>query len=153
MMELRQTARRLSRAPGFTLTTVLTLAIGIGATIAIFSVVNGILIKPLPFPGADRLVSLTHRSLQQNAENLPASAAIYFTYRDNNRAFESVALWQPDSASVTAPGDPEEVRAMQVTFEFLPTLGVVPALGRAFVAADDQPDSLPTVMLSACSTA
>jgi putative ABC transport system permease protein len=148
MIELGQTTRRLWRAPGFTLMTVLTLAIGIGATIAIFTVVNGILLKPLPFSDSDRLVSLTHRSPQQGLENLPASAAIYFSYRDHNRTFDSVALWLPGSASITSPGEPEQVQSMKVTFEFLPTLRVAPALGRAFVAADDRPDSAPTVMLS-----
>jgi putative ABC transport system permease protein len=148
MIELRRTIRRLLHTPSFTLTTVLTLALGIGATIAIFAVVNGVLLRPLPFPDSDRLVSLTHRSPQQGLENLPASTAIYFTYRDNNRTFESVALWLPGSASVTASGEPEQVRSMGVTFEFLPTLRVAPALGRAFVAEDDRPGSTPTVLLS-----
>jgi len=147
MIELRQTARRLWRAPGFTLTTVLTLALGIGATIAIFTVVNGILIRPLPFPDSDRLVSLTHRFPQQGGD-VNASPAIYFTYRDNNRTFESVALWLPNLASVTEPGDPEQVRSMNVTFEFLGTLGVAPAHGRAFIEADGEPDAAPTLMLS-----
>jgi len=148
MTELGQTVRRLFRAPGFSIASVLTLAIGIGATVAIFAVVNGILLKPLPFSESDRLVSLTHRIPEQGLENLPASSAIYFTYKDHNRTFESVALWQADTASVTAPGEPEEVPAMLATFEFLPTLGVAPALGRAFTEADDQADSVPTVMLS-----
>ena len=85
MLELRQTVRRLWRAPGFTLAIALTLAIGIGATIAIFTVVNGILLRPLPFPESDRLVSLTHR-VPERGNSVPASTAIYFTYRDNNRA-------------------------------------------------------------------
>lgn len=148
MNELRQTARRLRRALGFSLATVGTLAIGIGATVAIFSVVNGVLLNPLPFPDSARLVSLSHRSPPQGLENLPASTAIYFTYRDYNRTFESVALWLPGSASVTLPGEPEQVRSMAVTFEFLPTLRVAPAVGRAFAAADDQPESAPTAMLS-----
>jgi predicted permease len=147
MLELRLTARRLWRAPGFTFATVLTLAIGIGATIAIFTVVNGILLRPLPFPESDRLVSLTHR-VPQSGNSVPASTAIYFTYRDNNRTFEAVALYSAQSASVTERGDPEQVRSMDVTFEFLGALGVAPALGRTFVAADDRPDSVPTVMLS-----
>ena len=146
MIELQQTARRLMRAPGFTLTTVLTLALGLGATIAIFAVVNGILINPLPFADSDRLVSLTHRTPQR--ASLPASPAIYFTYRDNSRTFESVALWLAESSSVTAPGDPEQVPSIDVTFDFLPTLRVAPALGRAFAQADDRPDSAPTVMLA-----
>jgi putative ABC transport system permease protein len=148
MTQLRQTLRRLLRAPGFTVASVLTLAIGIGATVAIFSVVNGVLIKPLPFPESDRLVALTHRSAQLADGDLPASPAIYFTYRDNNRTFRSVALWQGGTASVTGSSEPEEVRTIVTTFEFLPTLRVVPAVGRAFAEADDQPNSEPTVILS-----
>lgn len=148
MMQLRQISRRLLRAPGFAVATGLTLAIGIGATVAIFSVVNGVLLKPLPFPESGRLVALTHRSAQLAGGDLPASPAIYFTYRDNNRTFQSVALWQAGTASVTGSGEPEEVRTIVTTFEFLPTLRVVPAAGRGFIEADDQPNSEPTVMLS-----
>ena len=146
MFEFRQTARRLLRTPGFTLTTVLTLALGIGATVAIFAVVNGVLLRPLPFPDSERLVSLMHR-VPQGGDRF-ASPAIYFTYRDNNRTFESVALYLPQRSAVTEPGDPEQLRSMDVTFDFLGTLGVVPALGRAFTSDDDRPGSLPTVMLS-----
>jgi predicted permease len=148
MIELRHTVRRLLRTPGFTATTVLTLALAMAATIAIFAVVNGILLKPLPFPDSDRLVSLQHRSPAQGLANLPASPAIYFTYRDNGRVFESVALYQAETATVTGSGDPEQLPSLNVTFDLLGTLGVAPALGRAFVAADDRPDSAPTVMLS-----
>lgn len=148
MLEFRRTVRRLCHARGFTITIILTLALAIGATIAIFAVVNGILIKPLPFPDSHELVSLTHRLPEQGRNDLPASTAIYFTYRDNNRTFQSVALYQPQFASITGQGDPEQVRSMEVTFEFLQTLGVAPVLGRAFAAADDRPDSAPTVMLS-----
>jgi putative ABC transport system permease protein len=147
MLELRLTARRLLRAPGFTVTTVLTLAIGIGATTAIFSVVDGVLLKPLPFAESDSLVALTHRSEDGRGRGIPASPALYFTYRDNNEAFESVALWSPGTASVTS-GEPEEVQVISATFEFLPTLGVTPALGRSFVAAEDDPGAEKTVMLS-----
>jgi predicted permease len=146
MPELLQTVRRLLRTPGFTLTTVLTLAFGLGATIAIFAVVNGILLRPLPFPDAERLVSLMHR-VPEGGERF-ASPAIYFTYRDNNRTFESVALYLPQRAAVTEPGDPEQLRSMDVTFDFLGTLGVAPALGRAFTPDDDRPGSVPTVILS-----
>lgn len=147
MLELRQTIRRLRRARSFAVTTVLTLAMGIGVTVAIFTVVNGILLRPLPFAESARLVSLTHR-VPQSGSRVPASTAIYFTYRDNNRAFESVALYAPQFATVTEPGNPEQLQSMNVTFEFLGTLRVVPALGRAFLAADDRPNSVPTVILS-----
>ena len=146
-MNPRQTLRTLFRSPGFTLTTVLTLAIAIGATTAIFSVVNGVLLEPLPFKDSDRLVALTHRSADGKMRNAPASPALYFTYRDNNRAFESVALWSPGTASITS-GEPEEVQVLGATSEFLPTLGVRPALGRSFVAADDEPGAAQTVILS-----
>ena len=145
-MNIRQPFRALARAPGFTVATVLTLAVAIGATTAIFSVVNGILLKPLPFPESDKLVALTHR-FEGGAGDVPASPALYFTYRDNNEAFESVALWVPGSASITS-GEPEEVGVISATFEFLPTLGVRPALGRSFAAADGEPAAEKTVMVS-----
>jgi predicted permease len=146
-MNLRQTFRALTKAPGFTVATVLTLAIAIGATTAIFSVVNGILLKPLPFAESDRLVALTHRFEDGRGRDVPASPALYFTYRDNNEAFESVALWVQPTASITS-GEPEEVEVISATFEFLPTLGVTPALGRSFVAAEGDPGADKTVMLS-----
>src|SRR6185369_3666839 len=110
-------------------------------------VVNGVLLEPLPFKDSDRLVALTHRSADGKMRNAPASPALYFTYRDNNRAFESVALWSPGTASITS-GEPEEVQVLGATSEFLPTLGVRPALGRSFVAADDEPGAAQTVILS-----
>jgi len=148
MIQLRQALRRLCRSPGFTLATVLTLAIGIGATTAIFTVVNGILLRPLPFPESDRLVALTHESPGADSDVRNASPAIYFTYRDNNRTFESVALWFANAATITGSGDPEEIQAVRATYEFLPTLRVRPLLGRDFTAADDAPGSPSTVMLS-----
>jgi hypothetical protein len=92
MAQLRQTMRRLFRSPGFTLTTVLTLGVGIGATIAIFAVVNSILLKPLPFPNSDRLIALVHQAPGVGATELAASPAFYLTYREHNTTFESVAL-------------------------------------------------------------
>jgi predicted permease len=148
MIQLSQTLRGLRNSSGFTLTTVLTLAVAIGATTTIFSVVNAVLIKPLPFAESDRLVALTHRTQSTGAARLPASPAIYFTYRDNAAAFESVALWAAGTASVTGTGEPEEVAQLTTTHEFLRTLRVDPALGRSFTAADDAPGSPKTVILS-----
>jgi putative ABC transport system permease protein len=130
------------------LTTVLTLAIGIGATTAIFSVVNGILIKPLPFPESDRLIALVHQAPGVNQSEMAASPAIYFTYRENNQTFESVALWYSNTASVTGGGDPGEVQRLQSTHELLPSLRVKPLLGRTFSEADDRHGSPGTVILS-----
>jgi predicted permease len=148
VQDLRFGLRGLRRSPAFTLTTVLTLAIGVGATSAIFSVVNGVLLKPLPFPDSDGLIALVHQARGANQTELGASQAIYFTYREHNETFESVALWNSNTASITAPGDPEEVQRLVSTHEFLPTLGVNPLLGRTFSEADDQPSSPATVILS-----
>ena len=148
MIELKQALRRLVKAPGFTLTTLLTLAIGIGATTAIFSVVNGVLLKPLPFPEAERLISVGHRSQHIAADDLNASPALYLTYREHNRTFESIALWWESRDGVTGAGDPEELASLHVTHEFLPTLRVEPLLGRAFVAADDELGAPKTAILS-----
>jgi putative ABC transport system permease protein len=145
---LRQSVRKLRRSPAFTLTSILVLAVGIGATSAIYSVIHGVLLQPLPYPQPDRLIALTHRADGTGQVRLPASAAIYFTYRDHGRAFESVALWAADTVTVTGAGAPEEVRSLGSTFELLPMLGVQPAAGRLFAAADDRPGSARTIILS-----
>ena len=111
MAELRQAMRRLFRSPGFLLTSALTLAIGIGATIAIFSVVNGVLLKPLPFPNSDRLIALVHQAPGTGATELAASPAFYLTYREHNTTFESVALWFDNTASITGTDIKNEKRA------------------------------------------
>ena len=146
--DVRQTFRKLRRTPSFALTTILVLAVGIGATSAIFSVIYGVLIRPLPYPAPDRLIALTHQSASSGRVRLPASTALYFTYRDNNRTFESVALWANDTATITGAGSPEEVSALATTFEFLPMLGVRPEAGRVFASRDDQPGSAKTIILS-----
>jgi predicted permease len=146
MMEVGQTIRRLLKSPSFTLTTIVTLAIGIGATTAIFSVVNGVLLKPLPYPDSDRLIALRHRSIDQ--DNHAASEALYFTYREHSETFESVAIYFGNTATITGAGEPEEVQRFVSTHEFLPTLRVTPLLGRTFVAADDDASNPPTVILS-----
>jgi putative ABC transport system permease protein len=149
MRNLRHACHVLARSPGFALTTILTLAIGIGATTAIFSVVNGILIKPLPFPESDRLIALRHQAPAEGAYDQPASAALYFTYAENNETFESVTLWSSGMAGVTGGGDPpEEVRQLQATHEFLSTLRIQPVLGRGFTQADGAEGGPDTVILS-----
>ena len=148
LQDVRFGLRGLRRSPIFAVMTMLTLAIGIGATSAIFSVVNGVLLKPLPFPDSDRLIALVHEARGTSPAELGASQAIYFTYREHNETFESVALWNSNTASITGVGHPEEVQRLVSTHEFLPTLGVNPLLGRTFVEADDQPGNAATVMLS-----
>jgi putative ABC transport system permease protein len=144
----RHILRRLSRAPMFTATAVVTLAIGIAANTSIFSVVSGVLLKPLPYPEADRLVGVWQTAPGLNLRNLNASPATYFTYREENRTLEDIGLWRLDSVSITGLAEPEQVRALMVTDGTLPILRVRPAFGRWFTKQDDSPGSAETAMLS-----
>ena len=146
--QMKQISRRLWRAPLFTVVAVLTLALGIGANTAIFSVLEGVLLKPLPYPEPDRLVGLWLTAPGINLKDLNVSASVYFTYLEQNRTFQSLGLYTGDSVSVTGIAEPEQVRALDVTYGLLPTLGVQPALGRLFSSKDDSPGSPETVILS-----
>ena len=140
--------RALLRAPTFLTVAVLTLALGIGATTAMFSVVYGILIRPLPYPDQERLVEIVHQGA--NGGQLLASPAVYFGYRDHNRTFDAIGHWDWDSSPVTVSGDgePESVTSLEMTHEVLPILGATPIAGRTFTAADDRPGAAPTVVIS-----
>ena len=145
--DIRYGGRALLRAPGFTIIATLTLALGIGATTAMFSVVNGILLRPLPYPEQDRLIELVH---SVGSGQILASPAVYFGYRDHSRTFEAVGLWDWDASpvTVTGVGEPESVRSVEVTHEVLGMLGATPALGRSFRSSDDVPGAAPTVVIS-----
>ena len=145
---LRYVLRTLLRSPMFTIVTVVTIAIGIGANAAIFSIVNGILLKPLPYPEPDRLIAVRETSSVLDLKEMQLSPADYFTYREENRTFERFGLWNSDRVSVTGFGTPEQVPAIEVTADTLPTLGVAPALGRWFNQNDDSPGTAETVILS-----
>jgi predicted permease len=145
--QLRYALRKLSRAPLFTTVAVLTLAVGIGSNTAIFSVVNGVLLKPLPFHEPGRLVGVWHEAPGLGFDRVNQSPALHFTYVSENRAFESVGMWDNDQASVTGLEEPEQVDAMYVTHQIMPMLGVQPSLGRAFSAEDDAPGTPETVIL------
>src|SRR3954453_23604118 len=145
---LGRTVRRLFRAPLFSVVAVLTLGLGIGANTAIFSVVNGVLVKPLPYPEAERLVGVWHSAPGMNLPVLNQSPATYFTYREDGRVFEDIGLWNDSSVSVTGTGEPERIQALLVTDGTLPVLGVQPALGRIFTNADDKPGAPERVLLT-----
>src|SRR5579871_6194448 len=121
---MKQLLRRLLRAPMFTILTLLTLDIGIGATTAVFSVVNAILLKPLPFHDPDGLIAIWAKIRKQTEEEWPMSPAGYFTFRDEGKVFQDVALWVDGNDNMTGNGDPELVDALYVTDGFLPLLGV-----------------------------
>ena len=147
MRDVRYAARRLLRAPAFTLATLVTLALGIGANTAIFSVVNSVLLKPLPFPEADRLVGLWQTAPGVDIKDLNASIADYVTYREESRTLADVAIWNGTSVNVTGVAEPERVDGLNATFRLLPMLGVKPIFGRSFVEADNDRGSPEVVML------
>jgi predicted permease len=148
-MRLHQILRSLAKMPLFTSVAVLTLAIGIGANTAIFSVIEGVLLKPLPYPRSEELVVLDHAAPGINLPKTGAAPFLYFTYREDGRVFEDVGLVNSGTVSVTGLAEPEEVRTLFVTDGVLPMLGVQPALGRLFSKSDDAPGGPDTVVLSA----
>jgi putative ABC transport system permease protein len=146
--QLKHVLRRLMRAPMFTAVTLITLALGIGANTAIFSIVSAVLLKPLPYPDADKLVAIWETAPGLSIKELNASPSTYFTFREEARTFEDVGIWRGDSVSVTGVAEPEQVDALFVTDGILPILGVKPVGGRYFTRKDDSPGSPETVMLA-----
>lgn len=133
----------------FTTTALVTLALGIGANTAIFGVIDGVLLKPLPYAHPEQLVGLWHRASGLNNDLWDMSRANYFIYREQSRTFQDVGLYNAeDSVSVTGGGQPEQVRAIDVTDGVLPILGVPPMLGRWFNRQDDSPGTPQTTILS-----
>ncbi len=137
--DLRLALRGMRRRPGFTLAVVLTLALGIGANTAIFGVVDGVLIKPLPYPDADELVSIEQVAPGLNVDQLRMSASQYFTYREEGRVFQHIGLYGDGGRTITGIGEPEQARALFVTYDVLQALRVQPQLGRLFTEADATP--------------
>ncbi len=132
----------------FTAIAAITLAVGIGANSAIFSVINGVLLKPLPYRHPDELIDLNHTAPGVNFPDADPAPFLYFTYREQGRAFQSLGLYQTNSRTVTGLAEPEEVHCLDVTAEILPMLGVQPVLGRWFSPQDHAPGSPPTVILT-----
>jgi predicted permease len=148
VQDVKYGLRQLSRNPGFTAVAVITLALGIGATTAIFSIVNGVLLKPLPYPHPYQLVSVSHAEPSIKMMDIGMSASRYFIYRDDSRTFHDISLYEYNRVTVTGAGEPAALSALGATEELLPTLGVLPILGREFTQADDQPSSTLTVILT-----
>ena len=146
--QLKPILRRLSRTPMFTAATVVTLAVAVGANTAIFSVIEGVLLKPLPYPRPEELVGVWHTAPSINIKELPASPSMYFIYREQSRAFQDIGLYNGNSVNVTGVAEPEQLWVMLVTDGTLPILGVPPLLGRWFNPADTLPGGAETVLLT-----
>ncbi len=148
LADLRHATRWLLANRGFTAISLIALALGIGATTAIFSILNGVLLKPLPYSHPEQLVALRHTAPGVGIEDLDISTSVYLTYREEGRVFQNLAISTGGSWAVTGLGQPEKVKGRAVSHDFLNTLRVQPELGRQFTEADENPDGERTVILA-----
>jgi len=136
LADLKLSLRRLRKSPRFAVTILLTLAIGIGANTAVFSVVDSVLLKPLPYPDSNRLVSLWLQApgagIADFSEGLKMSPSMYLTFSGQNRSFQSMGIWSPRTANVTGLAQPEEVHTIVLSDGVLQTLGVPRQWGDGF---------------------
>ncbi len=146
--DLRYALRMLFKNPGFTAVAVLTLALGIGANTAIFSVVNTVLLQPLPYKDPDRLVMVWEDSTKAGFPRDTPAAANYINWRDQNQVFEGMAAIADTSLNLTGVGEPERIDGRRVSANLFPLLGVEPRLGRAFSPEEDQPGANRVVIIS-----
>jgi hypothetical protein len=145
--DLRYGLRMLVKSPGFTGVAVLTLALGIGANTALFSVINGVLLSPLPFPQPEQLVTL-----HENKPNFEGGSVSYANFRDwrkDNRTFSSLALARTYAFSLTGAGEAEQVGAEFISSDFFSVLGVKPQIGRTFAEDEERVGAAPVALISA----
>ncbi len=148
LKDMQYAARILRKSPGFALTAILTLALGIGANTAIFSVVNATLLRPLPFHDPDRIVSVTNQFRALGLDTAAASVADYIDYRKQKHLFEEVAAVNTDNFNLTGADRPERLQCGEATSGLFPLLGVQPILGRVFTYEEDQPGKNQVVLLT-----
>jgi predicted permease len=146
LTDIRYGLRQLFQHPGFTIVAVLTLALGIGANTAIFSVVNAVLLKPLPFPSPDELVAVGGLDLTQTVSPPKLQSMCYpdfFDFREQNQSFQNIAVYRDRTLALVDEQEAQSIRGQKVSGEFFDVLGVKPILGRAFTRADEQPGGGP----------
>jgi putative ABC transport system permease protein len=134
--DLRFTFRTLRKMPGFTIVALLVLGLGIGANTAIFSVVNSVLLRPLPFPGADRTAILWETDLKDGIQREGVSGPNFLDWREQSQSFEEMGLLEVGTGTVTGLGEPEQITGLRVTTNFLTMLGARTVLGRSFTEAE-----------------
>ena len=139
LAELRYSIRQLIKSPGFTFVAVLGLALGIGANVALFSVVNSVFLRPLAYPEPDRLVRLSSTSQEQNLTRVGFSYPRFLEVQERQQVFSHLALSAFNAFTLTGRGDPEQVIGLHASAALLPTLGLEPPLGRNFAADEDRP--------------
>jgi putative ABC transport system permease protein len=148
MHELRTILRRLLRTPGFTAIAIVTLGAGIGANAAIFSLVNGVLLRPLPYPQADRLVQVQHDAPGLELRDMGVSKPLYLRYRDQAESFTGIGIYDDREVTITGDDRPQRLRAASITGSAFDVLGVAPLMGRAFHDDDSVPGAAPLVILA-----
>ena len=146
LQDIRYGIRMLRKSPGFTAVAIITLALGIGANTAIFSVVNGVLLNPLPYPNPNELVALYSR--MRSFTNASISYPNFLDWQRDNRSFSAIASYRSEDFNLSGTGEPERLKAGMVTATFFPVFGVKPLLGRTFSDAEDQLGGAPVVLLS-----
>ncbi|HWT46282.1 MAG TPA: ADOP family duplicated permease [Vicinamibacterales bacterium] len=151
--DVRQGLRALRRSPTFALVTIVTLALGIAAATTVFAVIDGVLLAPLPYPDAARVVAVWNAApgapgLADVSGDLRLSDSMYFTYAEQNRVFDAFGVWGKETATITGRGEPEEVRVTVVSDGVLQALGVAPFAGRLLNAADQRPGTQQAAILS-----
>src|SRR5205823_11552727 len=147
--DLRYALRALARSPAFTLAAIVAIALGVGANTAIFSDVNTVLLRELPYRDPERLVLLCEHNLSSDQLRNPVSPANFLAWRDATRSFEAMAAWVDTPAALTNAGaDPMSVQVRQTAAEIFSILGVKPALGRTFTAAEDSPSGSRVAVIS-----
>jgi predicted permease len=148
MFELRYAARQLLKSPGFTLVAVIGLGLGIGATVALFSVINSVFLRPLPYREPGRLVRLSSTSEAQNLTRVGFSYPRYREVEQGQQVFSGLALAAGNAFTWTGRGDPEQLIALHASASLLPVLGLEPSLGRSFSAEEDRPGGPAAVLIS-----
>ena len=148
LQDLRFALRMLRKSPGFAAVAVLTLALGIGANTAIFSVVDGVLLKPLPYPHPEQLVTINISPLAVDPHVSNMAPEDYFIFREQSRSFQDIGIYLGSAVNITGMAEPERANALGVTHDVLSVLGIPPLLGRTFSASDDSPGAPLTAVLT-----
>jgi predicted permease len=146
--DLRFASRVLRKSIGFTIVSILTLGLGIAVTSSIVSLVDAVLVRPLPFPDADRIVFVHEKLAKQDQERRLATLADFLDWRDRNQVFEEMAAWTPSAYTLTSQGAAEELWGARVSVNLFHFFGVRPTIGRAFIAEDQEPGADQVVILS-----
>jgi predicted permease len=146
--DLRYGLRMLIRNPGFTAVAIITMALGLGANTALFSVVNGVMLKSLPFQDPDRLMFILETNAKFPPPGVSSSSLNYRDWKEQNRSFQMIAARQGYTANLTSSERPEKIQGEKVTWDYFTTLGVTPISGRTFTEDEDKPGARPVILLS-----